>query len=498
VRVPSNPPQRHEDFSGASGSAVHFRPARLTAAAMPAGLVCRFRCEGAAGAVSLSLIDLSATGFAAAVPVGLYVPPGSVLEAFELLVADQVVWSGEAFVVHATEDRIGGRFTSGVLDPQQLRVGATLEGRLALLREQRERLPAEWRAAVADLRQLLEDVKFELDETERADEDDPLRRREEEARLFEGLRARWGAAYFSALDQLHVLSKGLDSRSAVVGQAYASSMLMPLLAACPMNRRAYEKPLGYAGDYRMMELYFAYDHDIGDGLFGRFLYSVTKQYTLVRAVVGRERLMRRAVHEAARIEHDGPVRILALAAGPGIELRRFIEECSGLTRPVELILLDQDRGALESTHRHLTRLLLEVHYGMLPVTVRCLHSSVRQLLKPQTPEDQRLVHETLSELDLVYSAGLYDYLPQRVATRLTRLTYSSLRPGGRLLHGNLMETPDSTWVMDYVLGWPLVYRTPQTLLALGGWLTPVPSRMEIVHDETGSAMFLDIAKPGPA
>jgi hypothetical protein len=132
---------------------------------------------------------------------------------------------------------------------------------------------------------------------------------------------------------------------------------------------------------------------------------------------------------------------------------------------------------------------------MLPVTVRCLHSSVRQLLKPQTPEDQRLVHETLSELDLVYSAGLYDYLPQRVATRLTRLTYSSLRPGGRLLHGNLMETPDSTWVMDYVLGWPLVYRTPQTLLALGGWLTPVPSRMEIVHDETGSAMFLDIAKP---
>ena len=54
---------------------------------------------------------------------------------------------------------------------------------------------------------------------------------------------------------------------------------MPLLAACPMHRRAYEKPLGYAGDYRMMELCFA-EEPLGDGLFGRFLIQIAQHYTL--------------------------------------------------------------------------------------------------------------------------------------------------------------------------------------------------------------------------
>jgi hypothetical protein len=243
----------------------------------------------------------------------------------------------------------------------------------------------------------------------------------------------------------------------------------------------------------MMELYFA--QDIGDGLFGRFLYSVTKQYTLVRAVIGREALMRQAVHDAARTEGTGPVRVLALAAGPAMELRRFVEETTTLDRPTELILLDQDPGALESAHRHITRLLLERHYGMLPVTVRCLHFSVKQLLKPQTPEDERVVDETLAGLDLVYSAGLYDYLPQPVATRLTALTYSKLRGGGRLLHGNLVEAPDTTWVMEYVLGWKLVYRTDDTMLSLADGLFPAPVRAEVVRDETEHAVFLDVRKP---
>jgi hypothetical protein len=441
----------------------------------------------------LPLIDLSATGFAATPPPGLLIQPGSILEGFELLVGDTAVWSGEAFVVHGSEGRVGGRFTSGVLDLRHFHLGSTVERRLAVLREQKELLPPAWRAAIADLRQLLEDARFELEESERAETHDPLRRHEEEEQLFEGLRARWGAAFLDALGDLHTMSKALDPRAALVGQDYASSLLIPLLAACPMHRRAYEKPLGYAGDYRMMELYFA--QDIGDGLFGRFLYSVTKQYTLVRAVIGREALMRQAVHDAARTEGTGPVRVLALAAGPAMELRRFVEETTTLDRPTELILLDQDPGALESAHRHITRLLLERHYGMLPVTVRCLHFSVKQLLKPQTPEDERVVDETLAGLDLVYSAGLYDYLPQPVATRLTALTYSKLRGGGRLLHGNLVEAPDTTWVMEYVLGWKLVYRTDDTMLSLADGLFPAPVRAEVVRDETEHAVFLDVRKP---
>jgi hypothetical protein len=64
-----------------------------------------------------------------------------------------------------------------------------------------------------------------------------------------------------------------------------------------------------------------------------------------------------------------------------------------------------------------------------------------------------------------------------------------------LLHGNLVEAPDTTWVMEYVLGWKLVYRTDDTMLSLADGLFPAPVRAEVVRDETEHAVFLDVRKP---
>jgi hypothetical protein len=125
--------------------------------------------------------------------------------------------------------------------------------------------------------------------------------------------------------------------------------------------------------------------------------------------------------------------------------------------------------------------------------VQCLHFSVRQLLKPATPEEES-VRRTLGNLDLVYSAGLYDYLPDLVAMRLTRLLYGHLRPGGRLLMGNLTETPDSTWMLDYVLGWPLLYRTDESMLRLAHRITPTPETVGITRDASGRCIFLDVTR----
>jgi extracellular factor (EF) 3-hydroxypalmitic acid methyl ester biosynthesis protein len=489
----SSVPPCHEDLTGARGAGVRFRPTRLNAADLPTNLACRFRCDGVFVG-PLTVLDLSTAGLAAEGGPQLALPPGSVLESFQLLVGDQPIWTGVAVVVHGSAERIGARFTSGVLDLHHLRLGATIDGRLASHAEQCQRLPAEWRAAVGDLRLLIEDVRLEMDELERAETNDPLRRADEEAKLFERMRASWGSSFYASASALHEMSTSFDRRTAALARCYATAMLMPIMMACPLHRRAYEKPLGYAGDYRMMELCFAREPG-GEGLFGRFLHTVGQNYTLARAVVARELVTREAIRLAAAAEGDGPVRILALAAGAAIELRRFLDETGPLRRPIELFLLDQDRGAHETAHRHLTRALLERHQGMLPVTVHCLHFSVRQLIRPQTSEEQRVVHETLADLDLVYSAGLYDYLPERVAAALTQLLHSRIRGGGRLLLGNLVETPDSTWIMDYVWGWPLIYRTDETMLRLAEGLTPSGSRVGITRDATGRCLFLDVVKP---
>jgi hypothetical protein len=463
-------------------------------AELSSAVTCLATCEGKEVG-PLAVLDLGPTGFAAAMPRAPSLLPGSMLEGLELWLHDRPFWSGHAVVVHGGLDRFGARFTSGVLDLRHLRLESTVESRIEMLRSQQALLPESWRARVGDLRQLLEDARSEVDEYERSVPPDPLHREEEEAALFDGLRARWGSAYYDAVAALHEESKSLDIGTFSLAQSYASSALLPFLLACPMHRRAYEKPLGYAGDFRMMELCFTRDLG-GEGLFGRFMHHIAQHYSLCRTLVAREWLMRDAVRRAIETPGDGPARVLSMAAGPAIELRRLFGELTTVRRPVEIYLLDQDETAHETAHRRLTRLLVEHHQGRLPIKVECLHFSVRQLLKPQTLAERAVRDVTLTNLDLVYSAGLYDYLTDLVARRLTSVLYSRLRPGGRLLVGNLVEAPDSTWAMEYVVGWHLIYRTEEEMLRFAAPLKPAPARASITRDPTGGCLFLDVRSPG--
>ena len=295
VQRSSFPPPGHEQLKGASDANVRFRPTRLDPTALLADLTCEFSCDGASVG-PLVILDLSATGFAAAVEPALTLAPGSTLESFALAAGGRPIWTGAAVVVHTNGDRIGARFTSGILDLEQFRLGATLQERLLVHREDRERLSAEWRAAVADVRLLLEDVRFEVEEIESSDAFDPTRRRDDEAKLLGGLLAVWGPTFFGRLAELHELSRGFDARTAALGRNYAASMLMPLLTPGLFYRRAYEKPLGYAGDYRMMEIRLAPEFR-GDTLYSRFLDAVLKNSAIPRR---RDRTRGRPARSGAR------------------------------------------------------------------------------------------------------------------------------------------------------------------------------------------------------
>ncbi len=279
-----------------------------------------------------------------------------------------------------------------------------------------------------------------------------------------------------------------------MARGYATASLLPLLLPCPLHRRAFEKPLGYAGDYQLMKLYFV-PYPEGDTLFGRFIHFMSSKYTLAKAVVDRERCMREAVAEAIATPGEGPVRILSVACGPAIEIQNLIASLEHLNRPVELILLDQDQGALEACHREVSQKLIERHRGKLPMQLHGLHFSVKQFLKPQDAEELRVRDEVLTNLDLIYSAGLFDYMPDPVAIKLIRQLYVSLRPGGRLFVGNLKDAPDTSWILEFVIAWQLLYRTPASFRHLADGLVPTPSSSAIREDVTGHCMFLDVRRP---
>lgn len=489
----------HPELLGGSES-LRYRPRRLEAEELGAGLTCQFvLAEAVLG--PFAVLDLSPTGLAIEPPSDIVLPPGSSLSHFEVFHGADQIWSGSAQAVYQVDGssaRMGLRFTSGMFDLQLLQIKDSItEISLSRNLEQSSRfekqLPASWRAKVASVRQLLERAKELVEEAEPQLNEDSLLKAKEERALFRSVFDRWGPVYHEQLQWLHSESKSFEGSVRELARAFATRELLSLVLPCPMHRRAYEKPLGYAGDYRMMMLMLQKGYE-GTSIYSRFLHHVSKNYSFGRMVPTREEALRQVIREA--LSKDRPVRILSLACGPAFELQNLIRKIDKVNHPVEFILIDQDEETMRYCHEAVSRSILERGAEFAAkISLNCLHLSIRQVLQPKDAQERQFIESNVQGVDLIYSSGLFDYLPQSIAKKLVRKLYKSLRSGGQLWIGNLAECPDTTWMMEHVLAWHLEYRTNETMIALGRGLLPEPASERIATDETGHCLFLSVGKP---
>jgi extracellular factor (EF) 3-hydroxypalmitic acid methyl ester biosynthesis protein len=492
----------HVDLTGGA-NAFRYRPPRLEASGLASVLTCELVHDGRISG-PLQVLDVSPTGLGVEICKAMtmmMLPPGTAIDELRLIQRGTVVARERAVVVNSTKGsalRLGLRLTSGLFDlgALQLRDAASIDqllGHLGHQRMERELLPVSWRAAVADLAQLLKRTRdfFEaLDQSlgQRAQPD------AHEQALFAELFETWGPQYHGMLRDLHEQTATLGTEARKRGLDYAGHLLLPLLHDGPIHRRAYDKPQGYAGDFELMRLFFA-AHMEGEDLYARFLHFVGQRYPMSRTVVARERTMREAVR--SRIATGRPVRVLSLACGPALELHNVLSELPQVEHPVELFLLDQDEDALAYAHRALHRVLADRRDALSGVELNALHFSVGQLLRPKDEAEAAVGRDVLGDMDLVYSAGLFDYLPRGVAKRLVQRLLGMLRPGGELFIGNLREDPASAWMMEHAVAWHLIYREPAAMLELAAGLPDV-AEARIVLDQTERCMFLHMRKVGGA
>jgi hypothetical protein len=174
-------------------------------------------------------------------------------------------------------------------------------------------------------------------------------------------------------------------------------------------------------------------------------------------------------------------------------LKKLLASNPDLQAPVEFVLVDQDEQTLQYCHESLSREILSL--ASARVALNCLHISVKQILKPKDKTERHFISANLQSADLIYTVGLFDYLPRPVAKLLVRRLYKFLRPGGELFIGNLRESPDTSWMMEHTLAWHLEYRTPESMKELTKGLQPPPTSTEVVADSTGNCLFLNITRP---
>ena len=92
--------------------------------------------------------------------------------------------------------------------------------------------------------------------------------------------------------------------------------------------------------------------------------------------------------------------------------------------------------------------------------------------------------------DVVYCAGLFDYLTDSVCNRLISLYYEWLLPGGLLMVTNVHSNNPQKIMMEYLLEWNIFARDEKKFEELN----TIPVQSEIFLDETGVNVFLKMRK----
>jgi SAM-dependent methyltransferase len=275
-----------------------------------------------------------------------------------------------------------------------------------------------------------------------------------------------------------------DARDAHV--EHLRRVLHSFFLQAPLLARGFRKPRGYAGDYEMMNMAYR-DAAEGDTPLGCILHAWINGLRPSCAVRSRRTWLLDRLHEHASERATARYRVASIACGPAQELQDLAHG-SPLAPFVDATCLDQDDEALAFARARLDEACAKAASAMRVTT---LPLGVKDLL---TRSRSRAEAPPLAEQDFIYSMGLYDYLPERVASALTRALYDRLAPGGRLVVGNFVPCADTRFVMESVMDWHLIYRTPEALLALGRAL-PASAKAAFADEPTGLNGFLVVDRP---
>jgi extracellular factor (EF) 3-hydroxypalmitic acid methyl ester biosynthesis protein len=495
IRIPSSDtggssrPSAYEEREGGAGANIYFRaqrfPTRDLLERVPATLFVRGN--------PFEVHDISMNGVAffaiGAIPD---IRPGDRFP-IRLSIAESTVYDGEGEVVRVDQQRnrrlVGLRLTVGFLDIPGI---VATHDELVLARDLERGagsntalVDADYRCLCADMVYLLRHYRAVVEGFEKHLRSSTGDRRGRYESMLEQcyakLRAEWEPLRLRANELVRRL--GPNSAAFLPTKRFTEAVVTRELMGAPSWHRSYTKPLGYPGDYVIMNYFYAGAWE-GNSAFEKVVHRLLTQDPLPACVIPRMEMLRDAVSDTERRvgAEKRPARITSLGSGPAREVEEYLRGCNP-AYPVHFLLIDQDERAL--SYAHSNSYPLASRFGDR-VTLECLYLSFSQLVR--NSDMLRLPPQ-----DLIYAAGLVDYLSQPVAKVLLKVLRKSLAPGGTLVVGNMKARDDVAWTNEFVLDWPLIFRTEEEMLDLAAELDP--ANVEVRLDRTGCTYLLYVRAP---
>lgn len=245
--------------------------------------------------------------------------------------------------------------------------------------------------------------------------------------------------------------------------------IQELLLEDPYTARAFRKPRGYAGDAVMLDYIYSGEPPLETSAIGRAIFDGTTGLPNGQSVILRRNLLAKKIDETTSTRPDA--RVLSIACG---HLREA--ECSRAVtdkRVLELVAFDQDAESLSVVSRDYS-----------PFGVTTVHGTVMDIIRRRV----RFVG-----FDLVYAAGLFDYLSDKLARRLLALMVAMVRPGGRVVVANFTPGNHGRGYMECFMDWTLMCRGATEMQDLIHGLYPcMVTEPNVYHDVYGNIAYLEV------
>lgn len=343
-------------------------------------------------------------------------------------------------------------------------------------------VPQEYRALCADFLKVLRSYRDLLQEGQTLAQS--FGRDFNESSAYDACEPRilqnWRSLWRTGNDLVRSVMPDPAARDAV--KQFTEMVITPEMRHSAFVDRSYSKPLGYPGDFEVMNMVYTWERR-GADVYSQLLHRVGLDVgECIRTRM--EAVLKTIESVVADKGNSRTVRVLSLGSGPAREVELFLSNTRLQGRHVEFTLVDPEQSALNYA---LERTWPHVLNSAGHAAVQCLHLSFLDILRSGG------TFQNLPPQDLIYSLGLLDYLVDRRVQSIVHRLYGSLAPGGEMVVGNMNETPLSAlWPMEFISDWTLYYRTEAEMLAWTDGLNAARAWTET--DSTGRVRLLHIQK----
>ncbi len=385
--------------------------------------------------------------------------------------------------MQSADGEIECRFSDRALDLSAL-VGANAAAtvRTAPTACARPSVPAEYKIFCADVldtiathRRFLEEEILPLQPVLTSDDRIALDRRMEEA-----FGAEWMALMMRG-DAL-VLPYKYDKVDKPHFKRFTENIITRELCKAENWGRSYYKPMGYPGDFQIMNS--IYEPNPGsDDPYIRYLFMLGR--IAGTPILKRMEYLSHSIEALPKTNTDrSHFHVMSIGAGPACELQRFFARRQSRGEGYSITLVDPEIQALNFA---IERVYRSVSADLASIMVSGMNTSFTEMLRPTS------TFRHLPPQDLIYSAGLVDYLNPRIARSLISKLYEHLRPGGSVIIGNMNDAGlGSYWPLEYALDWSLYFRNEEEMRDMASNTNGI---VELDTDETGAIYMLKVTKP---